>query len=228
MTFSIIPLHLGTIVRKKANMVFQYGDDTMTEYPLISFLLVGKDGRKFLVDTGGSEPDGTRWMPYERPENQRLENQLKRHGTSQNEIEGIFFTHLHWDHAGNKALFQNAVFYAQKQEYLSVLEKNLPGFEKELVLKSTYVLLEGDQERVVPGISVLLTPGHSEGSQTVIVDTTAGKTALAGDLLPTDENVSLKTPGGGHYDLDMITASMTKVLSLGISVLPGHEMSLVK
>lgn len=136
---------------------------------------------------------------------------MKWHGTSPNGIEGIFFTHLRWDHDRNNALFQNAVFYAQKQECLSVAEKNLPGFEKELVLKSTYVLLEGDQERVVPGISVLLTQGHSEGSQTIIVDTTAGETALAGDLLPTYENVSLKTPGGGHYDLDTITARMNKV-----------------
>ena len=228
MTFSITPLHIGTIIRKKTNMLFQCGDDTPTEFPLISFLLVGEDGRKFLVDTGGSTPDGKRWMPYWRPVNQNLENKLEEHGISPDEIEGVFFTHLHWDHAGNNALFKNAKFYVQKQEYLSVTERHMPGFEKELVLKSTYFLLDGDQTDIVPGISAVLTPGHSEGSQTIIVDTPAGKTAIAGDLFPTFENVSLKIPGGVHYDFDTNVASMNKVLSLGITILPGHEMSLIK
>ena len=52
--YTITPLRLGTITRKKSNMVYG-ADNTPLDFPLIAFLLEGF-GRKLLVDTGGSPP----------------------------------------------------------------------------------------------------------------------------------------------------------------------------
>lgn len=226
MSYQIIPLHLGTITREKSNMIYRCGSEKPVNYPLLAFLLVG-NGHKILVDTGGSEPNGQAWMPYERPEDQRLEAQLKLHGTAPEEIDTVLFTHLHWDHAGGNACLKNALFYTQRKEYDAIRLQAVPGYERSLVLSSSYQLLDGDQEQFLPGVSVLLTPGHSVGSQSILVDTPDGPCLLAGDLIPTFENLALGLPNGGNYDLKVITSSMERVQGLGVKIIPGHEPSLV-
>lgn len=204
-------------------MLYHCGDDTPTKFPLISFLLEG-NGKKILVDTGGSVPDGKKWMPYERNEEESLTASLKRHGISPEEIDAVFFTHLHWDHAGGNDVLKNAVFYVQRAEYDYIKQEDRPGFERELVMKHTYELIDGDSENILDGISVILTPGHSVGSQSIITDTESGKVILAGDLLPTYQNIKEHIPNGGTYDIDLITESMEKVLEMGLPILPGHEI----
>ncbi len=206
-------------------MVYHCGNDELTEFPLISFLLEG-DGHKILIDTGGSEPDGEKWMPYVRADNQTLDAQLREHSVAPETIDSVFFTHLHWDHVGNNTCVPHAKFYVQREEYCFIQETDRPGYERELVLASEYQLLDGDHENVLPGISVLFTPGHSVGSQTIVVETDDGPVALAGDLIPTWENIELGLPNGGNYDLDIIRASMERVCKLGIKILPGHEKKL--
>lgn len=220
--YRITPLHVGTITRKKSNMLYRCGSDAPTEFPLIAFLLEG-EGHRYVIDTGGSRP-GDKWMPYVRPAEQEIDEQLRRCGTEPKEIEAVLFTHLHWDHAGNNASFPNARFYVQRAEYEPISKEALPGFERELVMANAYELIDGDMENVLPGISVLLTPGHSLGSQTIVVNTPEGKTAVVGDLIPTYENIELGIPNGGNYDIDIITRSMRRVLALGYRILPGHDL----
>lgn len=59
--YTITPLRLGTITRKKSNMVYG-ADNTPLDFPLIAFLLEGF-GRKLLVDTGGSPPTASTGCP---------------------------------------------------------------------------------------------------------------------------------------------------------------------
>ena len=224
--YSVTPIKLGTIVRKKSNMVYGAGDE-LTEFPLLAFYLEG-NGHKILVDTGGSAPDGAHWMPYTRPPEESLPAALAAIGVSPHEIDSVFFTHLHWDHAGNNHLLTNATFYAQRAEYKAILEKDLPGYERDLVLKSSYTLLDGDIHGVLPGISVYLTPGHSVGSQSIVAQAPSGPVVLAGDLIPTYENIEKHVPNGGNYDLKVITDSVDRVLALGGKIFPGHERALVR
>ena len=77
--YKITPLRLGTITRKKSNMVYQ-ASDTITDFPLIAWLLEGQNA-KILVDTGGSAPDGKHWMPYTRKDSEALDAALRLAGT---------------------------------------------------------------------------------------------------------------------------------------------------
>lgn len=223
MGYKITPLKLGTIIRKKSNMIYHCGDDTPMTFPLISFLLEG-NGHKVLVDTGGSVPDGQKWMPYARSEKENLVEALRVHGVSPEEIDTVFFTHLHWDHAGGNDSLVNARFFAQKKEYDYIKDEERPGFERDLVIQKSYQLLAGNVENVIEGVSVILTPGHSVGSQSIVVDSENGMCVIAGNLFPTFYNVEHCIPNGGNYDVEIITDSMKKVLALGFPVLPGHEL----
>ena len=87
--YTITPLRLGTITRKKSNMVYG-ADNTPLDFPLIAFLLEGF-GRKLLVDTGGSPPDGVHWMPYSRSEREALPAALEAAGTTPEEIDAVLY-----------------------------------------------------------------------------------------------------------------------------------------
>lgn len=224
--YTITPLRLGTITRKKSNMVFG-AEDTLTDFPLIAFLLEGF-GLKLLVDTGGSPPDGVHWMPYVRKEEESLPAALARAGVQPREIDAVLFTHLHWDHVGNNACLPRARFYVQRTEYEWIAAEDRPGYDRELMLRSRYKLLDGDVENVLPGISVLLTPGHSVGSQCVVAETPDGPVILTGDLIPTYENMEKNVPNGGHYDLKVISDSMARVKALDLPILPGHDSAVFR
>ena len=222
--YTITPIHLGTITRKKSNMLYGCGDDTLSDFPLIAYYLNGF-GHSLLIDTGGSAPDGVKWMPYVQTPEQTLDRALRKIGVEPETIDGVIYTHLHWDHAGGGALLPWAAHYVQRAEYDFISETDRPGYERDLILKSTYVKLDGDCD-LLPGISVLLTPGHSVGSQCVIVQTASGPVVLAGDLIPTCENIfgNCLIPNGGNYDAAVTIASMKRIMALGYPVFPGHGL----
>ena len=177
-----------------------------------------------LIDTGGTVPDGVRWMPYRRAENETIEAKLAERGLKPEDINAVFFTHLHWDHCGDNASFKNADLYVQRLEYDYIAEEDRIGYDRDLVLQSEHQLLDGDKENVLPGISVILTPGHSVGSQSILVNTEEGIVIFSGDMIPTYENIRLNVPNGGNYDRDVIMNSMERVISLGYKIYPGHAM----
>lgn len=221
-TYKISTFHVGTITRKRSNMI-EGADSELIDFPLLVFLLESKE-RNVLIDTGGSAPDGVRWMPYRRAENETIEAKLAERGLTPEDIDAVFFTHLHWDHCGDNAAFKNADLYAQRLEYDFIAAEDHIGYDRDLTLQSEYKLLDGDTENVLPGISVILTPGHSVGSQSIIVQTEDGPVVFSGDMIPTYENIRLHVPNGGNYDRDVIMNSMDRVIALGYKVYTGHAL----
>jgi len=224
--YTIRPLRLGTISRKKENMSYNCGVMDIIDFPLISYYLEGA-GHKILVDTGGTSPDGVRWQPYFRTENESLDKALHIIGVSPEEIDTVILTHLHWDHASNNHVFPNARFIVQQKEhdYLTAPEpENKAGYDSELVLRTDYELVDGDID-VLSGISVVLAPGHSTGMQCVVVETGAGKYILGGDLITLFENWEAEPhiPNGVFYDLNAILESLEKIDRINGTMLPGHD-----
>ena len=97
-------------------------------------------------------------------------------------IDIVVNTHLHFDHCGGNHLFAGKPIFVQRQELVDALSENdytirewveAPGVE--------YTPVDGELE-LLPGVRLVPGPGHTRGSQMVIVDTGSRPTAIVGDL----------------------------------------------
>jgi len=223
--YTIKPLKLGTITRPISNMLYNSEQKELFDFPLIAYYLESPE-HKILVDTGGSVPHPDKWQPFVRNADEELDAALAKIGADIGDIDIVLFTHLHWDHASNNRFFPNARFIAQKTEVNLIRSaEELTGYERELAAATEYETVDGDAE-IVPGIYVVLAPGHSRGLQVVLVDTTDGKYMITGDIVPRFNNWTSvpKIPNGSYEDMDAMLLSYKKLESLGINrILPGHE-----
>jgi N-acyl homoserine lactone hydrolase len=114
----------------------------------------------------------------------------------------IVNTHLHFDHCGQNQNFPSASIYAQQAEidllasdahYTVAAWANMP------LNRST--IIDGDQE-IADGVSVLHTPGHTPGHQSVVIRSRNETIVIAGQCLWTasDWETSNVRPTNLHDD----------------------------
>lgn len=96
-------------------------------------------------------------------------------------IDIVVNTHLHFDHCGGNHLFAGKPIYVQRRERDAARGPDYTIPEWVEFEGATYVEVEGEAE-ILPGIRVLPTPGHTEGHQSVLVDTAEGLVVVGGDV----------------------------------------------
>lgn len=123
--------------------------------------------------------------------------ELKKLEVSPEDIDIIILSHLHWDHSWNLGKFPNARIYVQKKELQHAVAPNLhersaygliqgiPGCPCWVSYMNRIVPVDGD-ENIMDGIRVITTPGHTPGSQSVLVETAEGQYALVSDFSLTE------------------------------------------
>jgi N-acyl homoserine lactone hydrolase len=96
-------------------------------------------------------------------------------------IDLVINTHLHFDHCGGNHLFAGTPTYVQRRELDDARSEedytirewvDAPGV--------AYVAVDGELE-LLPGLRVVPAPGHTPGSQVVVVDTDGRPVVIAGD-----------------------------------------------
>src|SRR5689334_22868464 len=133
------------------------------------------DGR-VLVDTGMTElhPAVADMDPLLTPLSEQADFDLAG-------IDLVVNTHLHFDHCGGNVLFAGTPVYVQRRELEDARTKEpytirewveAPGVE--------YVAVHGEHE-LLPGIRLVPTPGHTDGSQVVVVETGGRPVVICGD-----------------------------------------------
>ena len=118
---------------------------------------------------------------------------LSTQGFDPGSIDIVVNTHLHFDHCGGNHLFAGKPIYVQRQEYDDALSQadytirewvEAPGVRYELV--------DGEHE-LLPGIRLVPGPGHTRGSQMVVVETSgdagARPVVIVGDLAVTFQDL---------------------------------------
>jgi glyoxylase-like metal-dependent hydrolase (beta-lactamase superfamily II) len=99
----------------------------------------------------------------------------------------VINTHLHFDHCGQNAVFPHAPFYVQRAELDRVKREARELYDWFGFAGGRFELLDGDAE-VLPGLSVIATPGHTVGHQCVVVHTGDGAPdVLIGDAAYTPQ-----------------------------------------
>jgi N-acyl homoserine lactone hydrolase len=96
-------------------------------------------------------------------------------------IDLVVNTHLHFDHCGGNHLFPGRPIYVQAGELEDARGKDDYTIREWVEAADTqYVPVDGRLE-VLPGLLLLPAPGHTRGSQVVVVDTGDGPVVIAGD-----------------------------------------------
>lgn len=168
-------------------------EGTKVKYARSSVTLIDAGEKRILVDTGMLGEDGV------------LLDALAARRLKPEDIDFVVNTHLHLDHCGCNLLLRNSVFYADKKECPPAYFRPTP-----------------DGQELLRGVSFLSTPGHTEGSVTVLAETAEGIYAMVGDAIPTKENYDSMTPPAINIDERLAMESMKRILSKADFVIPGH------
>ncbi|HXW46847.1 MAG TPA: N-acyl homoserine lactonase family protein [Streptosporangiaceae bacterium] len=191
-------------------------------WPVHGFV-VTYPGGALLVDTGVGGPQ--QWLADWRVVNRSVADALDELGMTPGDIGLVINTHLHFDHCGQNAVFKNAAFYVQRRE-LDRARRESPQLADWFdFMGARFELLDGDTE-ILPGLSVIATPGHTVGHQSVVVRTAdtgepgdGGEDLLIGDAAYTPrqyrEPERDDLPDGQASDLDAWRASVRRIRSAG-------------
>src|SRR5690349_2576209 len=96
-------------------------------------------------------------------------------------IDMVVNTHLHYDHCGGNHLFAGTPTYVQRRELDDARSKeNYTIREWVDAAGVQYVPVDGELE-LLPGVRLVPTPGHTAGSQVVVVETGGRPAVIAGD-----------------------------------------------
>jgi len=188
-------------------------------------LLIRAHGKNILVDTGlGNKLDTKFQDMFAVDRTPPLYDSLKEHGLAAEDILMVINTHLHFDHAGGNTApnngrgvvpaFPKAKYFVQQGEYEDAVlanERTKASYRQENFTPIAHVhqweFLEGDSE-LLPGLSVMVTHGHTAHHQAVKIES-EGKVALyLGDLIPTVSHLPLPYIMG--YDLYPLQTLETK------------------
>src|SRR6202165_3999605 len=88
--------------------------DMSLEIPVHGFLMKHPGGAG-LVDTGYGTP--LELIKDYRPVNASVADALRGHDVHPSDIRWVINSHLHFDHCGQNAVFPQAPFYVQREEY---------------------------------------------------------------------------------------------------------------
>jgi glyoxylase-like metal-dependent hydrolase (beta-lactamase superfamily II) len=244
MTYTVTPLHCGTLRLDKSILTTQVDSGVTVPVPSICYLIEGDPGPgPILVDTGFGDVElMDRLHPAfdcSRPDGHNLTERLNAYGYEPADIETVVLSHLHWDHCYNLELFEDATIYVQREELeyaIAPYPMHAGGYEAKSLgrtppwLETDLTPLEGETE-LYDGVTAFPTPGHTVGHQSVAVDTGDETTIVAADAIPTFENVegTESAPlirGLSVNDFDWWKSAQA-VLDRGETILPGHEWEIL-
>ncbi|MFC1963967.1 MBL fold metallo-hydrolase [Chloroflexota bacterium] len=169
------------------------------------------------------------------------------------DINVLAVSHLHIDHAWNLEVFPAAQLIVQRDEIIAAIDPtphlrfvNSRTINMKVVSRrkpKELQIIDGDKE-IADGLTIIKTPGHTPGGQTLIVSTVKGKVALCGqnptgyaNWFPADARLGQPfTSLRDTYNIDSVRSesadtylrSMEKIASMSDIYLPTHEFRIPK
>jgi len=241
----IVALPAGTIRNfPQAAVTYHRGWTQTHDVPQIMFAILG-GAHPIMVDTGTPPPEFVRehhGYDFVRSEAEDPLTQLGNAGVDPADVRDVAYTHLHWDHCGNPELFGNATFHIQAEEILYAIdpaEVHRPAFECSATIRPPWASVLGrihtlrGEYRIAPGVTAIPLPGHTPGSQGVLVETDGGRYLLAGDCVDTYRNwtgdgVVSHIPSGSFTNMLDYMDSFRRMESLDCEVVPSHDPAVLE
>ena len=157
-------------------------------------LIITDSGLKIITDPGANRD--------------LLLKKLEEIAVDPEEINYVFITHHHLDHAMNIALFPNAQVIDEEALYTQA------------------VAIEGVEAIPNTTIRVMKTPGHEYAHASLIVPTTEGTVIIAGDVFWWEESdeqkIDLNKKDDFAEKMEVLIDSRRKILEIADIIIPGH------
>ncbi len=179
-------------------------------------LLIITDRERILIDTGiGALPEKyKKFHTVKRKPDEGLKAQLQRYGLMPENIDVVINTHLHFDHCGNNRYFRNAKFYVQADELRYAYAPD--RFQKASYIRASfdvevdYMQIQGSR-KITENVSILPSPGHSIGHQSIVIRKDGKNYVYCGDAAPLRENLERRNIPGVLYRSDQALQSIDKL-----------------
>jgi glyoxylase-like metal-dependent hydrolase (beta-lactamase superfamily II) len=171
-----------------------------------NLLLIETEHGRVLIETGM----GSRWSDKEK-ERYALtplvepDNVLKELGLSNDQVQAVVISHMHFDHIGGAVrslngelvpTFPNAKYFVQRGEWEFAQSANArarASYRRDdwepLAKTGCLTLIDGDHE-ILPGVSVAVTGGHTAHHQVVKFNSGKEKGVYFADIIPTISHLS--------------------------------------
>ncbi len=170
-------------------------------------LLIRAGDLHILIDTGiGNKLSEKQLQIYQVTSPWDLPAQLAARGIAREDINVVILTHCDFDHAGGivrqtsegrqELTFPKALHIIHEKEWQDVKNPNLRS--QSTYLPENFHLLEasglleltGDDRRIIPGITVRHSGGHTRGHQVVEIESGGTSAIHLGDLCPTHAHLN--------------------------------------
>lgn len=231
--WKVFALRAGRSLVDRSVVTYLSGMGEGLVIPHTMFLLMGQS--IVVVDTSFSAVEGVKdAYPQEiwrEPEEEPVAL-LGRLGVDASDVAMVICTHLHYDHCGSNGLFTNARAVVQSTEFEYAQHPVCPMMEREFFSPSggftppygteQLRFVDGDTD-LGSGLQVIALPGHTPGSQGVLVETSRGVLALPGDQVMVEENFSAGEPVGLHVNVDDWQRSLVKLRKMTDWVVPSYD-----
>jgi len=232
--------YAGPFTSKVAMLLWNRGYDEDIDRNYYIWVIKGKD-ETIVVDTG---------VGVTRAAERKLKGYvnpvkvLERIGVNGSNVTRVIITHIHWDHVGGMEMFPDAfpkaTFYVQKKEFdfwKSHPASRTAPFEEvadrlafkvlaDLEGTNRLVFACGDQ-KILPGIELLLTPGHTIALQSVAANTAKGTAILASDCAHLARSFKDNIPSCLIVDMIGWMGSYEKLRAKATNMdllFPGHDV----
>jgi glyoxylase-like metal-dependent hydrolase (beta-lactamase superfamily II) len=234
-TYRIYAVRYGHLERT-SDRNFLGGDDHANDMPLDYYVWVVKaDARSIVVDTGF---DSGQAAGRGRTLTRSVAEGLAAIDVDPAEVRDVVITHMHYDHAGNAALFPRARFHVQDAEMAyctgrAMTHRHLSDFfDAENVTDMVRRVFDGrvafhaGDSVLCPGVTLHHLPGHTMGLQAVRVETGRGPVVLASDAAHFWVNLERETPYPVVANVPQYLESLRALRRLAPSIdhiIPGHD-----
>jgi glyoxylase-like metal-dependent hydrolase (beta-lactamase superfamily II) len=178
-------------LERSASHNFIGGDEHDGPMPLDYYVwTIRGPGVSFVLDTGFDAPTGAaRGRLLVQP----VEAGLAAVGVDPAQVTDVIISHMHYDHAGNHALFPQARYHLQTEEMAfctgsamchAVMRAPYAAADVQAMVGKLFagrVVYHGGTAELAPGVTLHRVGGHTRGLQVVRVHTQRGWVVLASD-----------------------------------------------
>jgi N-acyl homoserine lactone hydrolase len=220
------------------------GHGTIIEAPILAYLIETANGR-ILYDVGCdyskiANPEQRRYyyenpvFPFGPPQMQpedRIGRRLAALGLSPADIDVVFISHLHFDHAGGLCELPQAEVHVHAREWQAAREPaDEAYFADDFAGDRRWRRVDAEYD-LVPGVRAIESPGHTAGHMSMWIELPRGAPILlCGDAADLRENLDEEIAPGLCWKErdDLACASIRKLKGVagatGAELWPNHDM----